>query len=344
MTSSHSPKLSICIATFERAHFIGQTLESIGSQLTGDCEIVILDGGSKDGTEEVVSEYVRRFPAIRYFRQEVNHGLDQDFDKAVLLARGEYCWLMSDDDFIKPGAIRHVLALLASAPSLIVVNFECRDREMRTVVQKTFLGFDDDRRYGPEEMDRLFTDVSGVIAYIGSVIIRREIWESREREKYFGSMFGYVGVIFQNRLPGETILVASTMVSFRSSTRHTFESRLFEVFFFKWPAVFWPSAVSEKTRMKVCPADRWRNWGLLCLYRALDLYSFAEYRRLIQPCARPGREKWMPALIAVTPASLINGIIAAYLLVIRKPVTRYLLYLLLQAPSSPLRRQKAEFG
>ena len=53
------PLLSICIATYNRANFIGETLDSIILQLTEDVEVVIVDGASTDNTREVVESYVK---------------------------------------------------------------------------------------------------------------------------------------------------------------------------------------------------------------------------------------------------------------------------------------------
>ena len=50
------PILSICIATLNRGNFIGETLDSILSQITPEIEIVIIDGASTDNTEEVINK------------------------------------------------------------------------------------------------------------------------------------------------------------------------------------------------------------------------------------------------------------------------------------------------
>ena len=81
-------RLSICIATFKRADMIGETLDSIVSQLEDGVEVVVLDGASPDNTADVVAAYTARYPAVRYVRESTNSGIDADFDKAVGHARG----------------------------------------------------------------------------------------------------------------------------------------------------------------------------------------------------------------------------------------------------------------
>ena len=93
------PILSICIATRNRANFIGQTIESIVSQVSDRVELLIVDGDSTDNTEEVVNSYAEKYSCIRYVRLPEKGGVDKDYCKAVEMAEGEFCWLFTDDDF-----------------------------------------------------------------------------------------------------------------------------------------------------------------------------------------------------------------------------------------------------
>ena len=52
-----TPLLSICIATYNRASYIGETLDSIIPQLDDDVELLVVDGASTDNTEDVVRKY-----------------------------------------------------------------------------------------------------------------------------------------------------------------------------------------------------------------------------------------------------------------------------------------------
>ena len=103
-----APLLSICIATYNRAAYIGVTLDSIISQLTDDVELLVVDGASTDSTEEVLHTYIKKSNRIRYIRLAAKGGVDQDYDKSIEFARGEWCWLFTDDDLLKPGAIAAV--------------------------------------------------------------------------------------------------------------------------------------------------------------------------------------------------------------------------------------------
>jgi abequosyltransferase len=122
-------KLSIAIPTYNGSRYIREALDSIISQL-GDIdeevEIVISDNASTDETPEIIREYQKKYPLVRYFRNDENLGADRNFDLAVRRTEGEFVWLFSDDDRIRDGGIRKVVEVITKYHSVaaIFVNFE----------------------------------------------------------------------------------------------------------------------------------------------------------------------------------------------------------------------------
>ncbi|EKD23710.1 MAG: glycosyl transferase family protein [uncultured bacterium] len=111
------PLLSICIPTYNRAHYLKDCLESVVCQFDDEevyrqVEIVISDNASEDNTEELVKEYQRRFKNINYFKNKENIGFDLNVVNSVEKASGMYCWYMGDDDAICNGGIKFMLDFL----------------------------------------------------------------------------------------------------------------------------------------------------------------------------------------------------------------------------------------
>jgi abequosyltransferase len=306
-------KLSICIATFNRASFIGATLESIISQATIDCEIVVLDGGSTDNTTQVVTESARHCDSLRYIRQDTNNGIDQDYDRAIESARGEYCWLMSDDDLLMPGALILALRSLRHGISLIITNAEIRSADMSSVIERRWLSLKSDRCYRTDEMDGLFADASGILQYIGCIIIKREIWLARERRRYYGSFYIHVGVIFQRALPDNALIIAEPLISYRWGNTRTFSPQLANIVFVKWPSIVASLALSESARRKDWNAEPWRSISLLLLLRGIGYYSNREYQQWIRPQLRSIYSRITPFIVSVTPGTLLNTCLMFYL-------------------------------
>ena len=183
-------RLSFCIPTYNYGRFIGETIQSIVSQYTDDTEIVIVDGASTDNTEEVVRSFQKRFPNINYYCGEKNMGVDRDLAKAVELARGEYCWLMSSDDVLKPDSIRAVIEETRNKHSVYLCNRTDCDRNLHTIKDKSWM---------PSQCnDQLFTflqeeeaieyfnaaiSIGALFSYISCIIVERERWNSTSCEE-----------------------------------------------------------------------------------------------------------------------------------------------------------------
>jgi glycosyltransferase involved in cell wall biosynthesis len=281
------------------------------TQLASGVEVVVLDCGSKDDTQKIVSQYASRYDCLRYINQGQNNGIDRDFDRAVELARGQYCWLMTDDDVLKEGAVASVLKVINRNPSLIIVNAEIRSFNMSQVLQSRWLNIPEDRAYAPEETEQLVIDTSNILKFIGCVVIKRSIWIERARKQYYGSLFIYLGVIFQERLPGEAVVIAEPVLSYRAGNTHTFSSRVIEIVYVKYPALVSSLPFSDKLKRSICSAEPWRRWSELLLWRGLGVYSISEYRRWVRPAAR-SLDGMGAALIALVPGVIVNALLVIY--------------------------------
>ncbi len=95
--TSDSPKFSIVIPTYNRAYLIGKTIESVIRQEFMDFEVIVVDDGSKDNTEEVVKKFTDQ--RVRYFRKENGErGAARNFGQQ--LARGAYINFFDSDDLM----------------------------------------------------------------------------------------------------------------------------------------------------------------------------------------------------------------------------------------------------
>jgi len=311
-------QLTICIATYNRGAFIGETLDSIIPQLRPGVEVVIVDGASPDNTAGVLASYLERSPAIRYFRESENSGVDGDYDRAVSYAVGQHCWLFPDDDLLAPGALDRVLeALEGGAVDLLIVDAEVRDRTLNRTLQSGRLTLRGERRYGADDAEALLEDAGYCLSFIGGVIIRKDLWMSRSREPYFGSLFIHVGVIFQERGIRLAKILSEPLIMIRAGNA-MWRARGFEIWAFKWPSLIWSfKGYSDATKAKVTPCEPWRRFWWLLGYRALGAYSRSEYD-LYFANRLSGYERLVPRLVAIFPGRLANLIGVAALTLIGK--------------------------
>lgn len=304
---SDSIKLSICIATFNRASYLRETLECIAAQISSDCEVIISDNASTDATESVATQFGKLFPTIRYSKQPNNVGLDRNFDTAVELARGEYCWLMPDDDILLPGAVSRILSALADNHDLIVTNYERRDLKMTNVLLPRFQDDYTDRVYTSNNFETFVAETTWLMVYIGSIIIRRTEWLSRNREMYFDSMWIHLGVVLQRPFPRSALVISDPLVSYRDGNTKTYSSHYFEIVEFKLAALIWSLPIGEDTKRRVVAREPWRNIGTLLRYRAFGSYAPSEYQRLIRPHLKTLRERTLYTAVAHFPGIVLNA-------------------------------------
>lgn len=105
------PRVSIIIATHNRAHLLPRAVESARGA-GGDAELVVVDDASTDGTAAVC----RAMPGVRYVRVERNQRLGGARNVGILASRGELITFLDDDDVRLPGSLDLQVAALDSAP------------------------------------------------------------------------------------------------------------------------------------------------------------------------------------------------------------------------------------
>ncbi len=312
-----TPKLSICIATLNRAAFLGETLDSIIAQATDEVEIIVVDGASTDNTEELVRGYQQRFPRLNYLRLEAKGGVDKDYCRTVELAQGEYCWLMSDDDLLKPGAIQAILEATQRDYPLIIVNSEVRNINVSKLVVPARLPFITDQVYGPTDNQRLFIDTAYYISFIGCVVVRRQLWNERQKEQYIGTEFVHIGVIFQSPFNGDVLVIARPWITIRYGNA-SWSSRYFSIWMFKFPQLIWSFAdYSEAAKQQAYPREPWRKMKILLVNRATGVYTPKEYSDLVKPRLKASAERLGAWVIAYTPACLINLVVLVYFILFK---------------------------
>lgn len=304
-------RLSICIATYNRGRFLGETLESILSQLQPGVEVILVDGASPDNTAEVVQRYASRYPDVHYYREHENSGVDRDYDKAVGYATGEYCWLMTDDDLLVPGAISRVLAALESRCNLLVVNTELRNFDFSHSLVERRLDIREDLHYKGGADAAFFVNTINHLSFIGAVIIKRAVWCSRNRLPYYGSLYVHVGVIFQHPPIEDIRIIAQPLILVRHYNA-MWAPRVFEIQMFKWPELVWSFRdFSDSSKTMVCQREPWRRFRALLYNRAIGSYSTAVYRKYLST-RTSGMQSFLAFAIALVPAGLANFLAVAY--------------------------------
>lgn len=115
------PLISVVMATYNGAAFLRQQVESILSQTYPNFELVVTDDCSTDGTWTLLEAYAAADKRVRIFKNETNLGYVRNFEKAMLLARGELIAPSDQDDIWLPNKLA-VLQAQRGTDTIIYCN------------------------------------------------------------------------------------------------------------------------------------------------------------------------------------------------------------------------------
>jgi glycosyltransferase involved in cell wall biosynthesis len=111
--SSSLPLVSIITPSYNQAEFLEETIQSVLNQDYPNIEYLIVDGGSQDGSQEIIQKYANRFA---WWVSEKDAGQTDAINKGFQRVRGEIlAWINSDDTY-NPGAISEAVSFLLSHP------------------------------------------------------------------------------------------------------------------------------------------------------------------------------------------------------------------------------------
>lgn len=110
------PLISVVIASYNHAAFVGAALDSVAAQGIDDLEILVTDDASTDGTADVVAAHPD--PRVQLHRHPRNRGACAAMNQAIGRARGRYVAVLNSDDIFLPGKLRAQLAAFEAEPGL----------------------------------------------------------------------------------------------------------------------------------------------------------------------------------------------------------------------------------
>lgn len=121
MTSSRviSSTVSVVIPTFNRCDLLAHALSSVASQTARPHEIVVVDDGSTDATQEVLRDFAEQHPEIKMVQlRQQNLGPSAARNNGMRAATGELIAFLDDDDIWLPQKTERQLSVFASDPNI----------------------------------------------------------------------------------------------------------------------------------------------------------------------------------------------------------------------------------
>jgi glycosyltransferase involved in cell wall biosynthesis len=116
-----APTVSVIIPAYNVAPYIGETLDSLLAQSFTDYEVLLINDGSTDQTEQVVLSYRAKFGDRLTYECQSNRGIAGARNAGLFRARGRYIALLDSDDLWLPDHLAKMVALIESDPTFDLV-------------------------------------------------------------------------------------------------------------------------------------------------------------------------------------------------------------------------------
>jgi abequosyltransferase len=264
--------LSICIATMKRRNEITRQVERLLALSDGlPIEIVVADASPLPDQLALVH------PRLKVLSLSKPSGIDADYDRAVTESKGEYCWLLTDDDQVDDDILVRLLPLLRNPkgnPSLALIDARVTDA-FGSLLQESRLKDAFPSSLRSKALSSEFGGAAELLTYIGSVVISRNEWLSRRSQRYVGTEFRHVGLILEAPLPAHVAILSPPAITIQYGVAH-WEPRAVRVWTAQWPAVIRDSVKTSSDWASFYSASFPRQIFSLLGFRARNLLPRSE--------------------------------------------------------------------
>ena len=118
LSTSSNPVVSIVTPSFNQAPFLEQAMLSVLEQDYPQTEYIVVDGGSSDGSQEIIKRYDER---LAWWTSEPDDGQTDAINKGFARATGDIMAYLNSDDLYRPGAVKEAVDYLVTHPEIGMV-------------------------------------------------------------------------------------------------------------------------------------------------------------------------------------------------------------------------------
>ncbi len=182
-----TPKVSVCIDSFNYGRFLPEAIDSVLKQSFQDFEIIIADDCSTDDSLEIAQRYARKDPRIIVEAAPANRGMVKNRNACLARAGGEYVkWLHADDFLLSKETLGKMAKILDTNPAVSLVASARQIVDEKSQPIATWSGFDQARPIaGTSVINRCLFEQRNLLGGPSAVMFRRSLAGRGFDESFF---------------------------------------------------------------------------------------------------------------------------------------------------------------
>lgn len=177
--------VSIITPCYNGAKYISETIDSVLAQTYAQWEMIIVDDGSKDNSDEIIRNYMEKDERIKFFQQE-NAGSAAARNNGIRNANGQYIALLDADDLWEPEFLQEQIAFMTEKDAVCVYcSYKCIDENSNEILNPVIC------RPEVRTKDMMVTNYIGCLTGIynieryGKIYLREELKSIRDDYAYW---------------------------------------------------------------------------------------------------------------------------------------------------------------
>ena len=313
--------LSISIPSYNQTEYLFAALQSISSETKNinNVEINISDNSNYYDFKKNLFNKNNLNKRINHFKSKCK-SMDSNINNSINISNGEYVWIFGDDDLMMPGSLKQIIDYLNNKkPDILIVNSSSFIDE--ETVEKTRCKIKKNKTYsiGEEDNNIFLEEMAGYLTYIGSIIIKKNVWIKHFNSSYEGTYFSHLAVVISAKLNKKNIHYFSNPSIKMRLNSQTWTSSYFKIWNFNYPQLIWSfQSISNHSKRKVISRYPYLKISRLLSLKAYNKFNFHIYSDFFKNNKEINLfNKFIFFFIAISPRKIISLLYYIYIILIR---------------------------